>query len=84
MIRVQIVPQEIVSVHVSGTTIVSSPEYVGPYDIIPMFSEQILQTEKRVMTKNVTIEKIPQYEVSNDYGGVTLIMGEEYFNHGRY
>ena len=66
MIRVQIVPQDIVSVHVSGTTIVSSPEYVGPYDITPMFSEQVLQTEKRVMTKNVTIEKIPQYEVSND------------------
>lgn len=82
MIRVQIILQSAVKVCISGITVISSPEYVGPYDIVPLFSEQVLQTEKRLMTKNVTIEKIPQYEVSNDYGGVTLIMGEEYFNHG--
>lgn len=30
------------------------------------------------MQKDVTIRKIPQYEVSNDYG-TTLILGDEYY-----
>lgn len=32
------------------------------------------------MQKDVTIRKIPQYEVSNDSSGYTLIIGDEYYN----
>lgn len=32
------------------------------------------------MQQDVTIRKIPQYEVSNDSSGYTLIIGDEYYN----
>lgn len=88
MIRVRVGPQSIVSVRVvsgepvrvntTGTAVVGAAEYSGPYDVIPRFSEQILLTAQRLMQKNVTIKRIPQYEVSNDYG-TTLILGDEYY-----
>ena len=37
-------------------------------------------TKDKLMPDDVTVRKIPRYEVSNDCGGVTLIMGDEYFN----
>ena len=52
----------------------------GPYDITPLFTAQVLPTAKKLMQKDVTIRKIPQYEVSNDSSGYTLIIGEEYYN----
>lgn len=67
-----------VRVDVAGTAVVSAPEYAGPYDITPLFSAQTLPTAKRLMQQDVIIEKIPQYEVSNDYG-TTLILGDEYY-----
>ena len=67
-----------VRVDVTGTTVVGAPEYAGPYDITPLFSTQILPTAKRLMQQDVTIKKIPQYEVSNDYG-TTLFLGDEYY-----
>lgn len=88
MIRVRVGPQSIVSVRVvsgapvrvniTGTAVVGAAEYSGPYDVIPRFSEQILLTAQRLMQKDVTIKRIPQYEVSNDYG-TTLILGDEYY-----
>lgn len=32
------------------------------------------------MQQDLTIKKIPQYEVANDSSGYTLIIGEEYYN----
>ena len=43
------------------------------------YDEQTLQTVNKKMLKNVTIKKIPQFEVSNEYG-YTLIIGEESLN----
>lgn len=68
------------SVAVTGPVVVGAPEYSGPYDITPLFSVQTLPTAKRLMQQDVTIRKIPQYEVSNDSGGYTLIIGDEYYN----
>ena len=59
---------------------ISAPEYSGPYDITPLFTAQVLPTAKKLMQKDVTIRKIPQYEVANDSSGYTLIIGEEYYN----
>ena len=78
MIQVRVAQQSTVSVRITGTAVVAAPEYSGPYDITPLFSTQILPTAKRLMQQDVTIKKIPQYEVSNDYG-TTLILGDEYY-----
>ena len=90
MIQVRVAQQSAVSVRiagaapvrvdVTGTAVVSAPEYSGPYDITPLFTAQVLPTAKKLMQKDVTIRKIPQYEVSNDSNGYTLIIGEEYYN----
>lgn len=78
MIQVRVTQQHAVSVRITGTAVVSAPEYAGPYDITPLLSAQTLPTAKRLMQQDVIIEKIPQYEVSNDYG-TTLILGDEYY-----
>lgn len=75
MIQVRVAQQSAVSVRIAG-----APEYSGPYDITPLFTAQVLPTAKKLMQKDVTIRKIPQYEVSNDSNGYTLIIGEEYYN----
>lgn len=90
MIQVRVAQQSAVSVRiaraapvrvdVTGTTVVGAPEYSGPYDITPLFSVQVLPTAKRLMQQDLTIKKIPQYEVANDSSGYTLIIGEEYYN----
>lgn len=78
MIQVRVAQQSAVSVRITGTAVVSAPEYAGPYGITPLFSAQTLPTAKRLLQQDVIIEKIPQYEVSNDYG-TTLILGDEYY-----
>lgn len=80
MIQVRVAQQSAVRVDVTGTTVVGAPEYSGPYDITPLFTAQVLPTAKKLMQKDVTIRKIPQYEVSNDSNGYTLIIGDEYYN----
>lgn len=80
MIQVRVAQQSAVSVRIAGTAVVSAPEYSGPYDITPLFTAQVLPTAKKLMQKDVTIRKIPQYEVSNDSSGYTLIIGDEYYN----
>lgn len=80
MIQVRVAQQSAVSVRITGTSVVSAPEYAGPYDITPLFSAQTLPTAKRLLQQNITIKKIPQYEVTNDSNGYTLIIGEEYYN----
>lgn len=39
----------------------------------------VLETKGRSMLDDVTVQKIPQFEVSNDAGGKTLILGDEYY-----
>ena len=78
MIQVRVAQQSAVSVRITGTAVVDAPEYAGPYDITPLLSAQTLPTAKRLLQQDVIIEKIPQYEVSNDYG-TTLILGDEYY-----
>lgn len=54
--------------------------YDGEYDITPKVSAPVvLQTEGKTMKKDVTVLKIPQFEVSNPEGGKTLIIGDEYY-----
>lgn len=53
--------------------------YEGDYEVTPkIYDPVVLPTRDRYLSRDVTVAKIPQYEVSNAAGGVTLIMGDEY------
>lgn len=59
---------------------VEGKKYEGEYNITPStYNDQVLATRNLVMTKDVTVRKIPQFEVSNTSDGKTLIIGEEYY-----
>ena len=63
-----------------ATTAQDIPTYTGEYSATPKVEEEtVLQTKGRKMIKDVTVRKIPQYEVSNQAGGETLIIGDEYY-----
>ena len=62
-------------------TIVSIPLYEGEYSITPkVASDVVLPTNGKKMQQDVIVLKIPQFEVSNESSGKTLIIGEEYYN----
>lgn len=53
-------------------------DYTGPYEVTPQLCKNILLPTKGTMPKeDITVFKIPQYEVSNEAGGTTLILGGE-------
>ena len=61
-------------------TSVEGKQYEGEYDITPStYNDKVLATQNLVMTKDVTVRKIPQFEVSNTSNGKTIIIGEEYY-----
>ena len=51
------------------------PYYEGSYIVTPAVTGQILTTEQRIMRKDLVIEKIPFYKVSNNKGGDTVTIG---------
>lgn len=54
--------------------------YSGAYEITPKVDQSVvLNTKNKVLAKDVTVKKIPQFEVSNEANGKTLIIGEEYY-----
>lgn len=53
----------------------SSEDYVGDYTIIPDFTQQVMPTNDKHMTDDVTIESIPYSEVANQSGGLTINIG---------
>ncbi len=68
----------------NATTVIHDTEdgqaYEGSYEVTPKVTrEQTLETKRKVMKDNVTVHKMPQFEVSNEAGGYTLILGDEYY-----
>ena len=54
--------------------------YTGSYEVTPKVEQStVLETSNKVLSKNVTVLKIPQFEVSNEANGKTFIIGEEYY-----
>lgn len=51
------------------------PTYEGDYIVTPMVTEQILETQDKVMRSDLTVKEIPTYAVSNESGGNTFIIG---------
>lgn len=56
----------------------TAPPYRGEYEVVPkVYTEQTLPTSGKLLDRDVLVHKIPQFEVSNNSGGKTLIIGEE-------
>ena len=56
----------------------TAPPYLGEYEVVPkVYAEQTLPTSGKLLGRDVFVHKIPQFEVSNNSGGKTLIIGEE-------
>ena len=51
------------------------PFYEGEYKVTPRFTEQALATAQRILKNDMIIDKIPYYEVTNNSGGVTAVIG---------
>lgn len=46
-----------------------APLYEGEYDVVPLAaSEVVLPTKNKLCTDDITVNKIPRHETSNDYG----------------
>ena len=55
----------------------SGEEYKGPYNVKPQLENAVvIQTKNKLMSDDVTVSKIPTYEVSNTAGGTPFILGE--------
>ena len=59
------------------TGITEVETYDGNYDVIPKTEGQTLETNQKYMKSDVTIQKIPFYNVSNESGGSTVYIGSE-------
>lgn len=52
------------------------PKYEGEYEVTPSMNEDItLETAKKLMTDDVTVHKVPRYDVTNEAGGTTIYIG---------
>lgn len=55
----------------------SYDKYKGNYVVVPSTNVQELPTMNKLMDRNVTVKEIPYYEISNSYGGDTIVIGSE-------
>jgi hypothetical protein len=62
---------------ISTSTDGATEQYTGDYEVTPRTIKQTLPTKKKVMIEDLTVKKIPFFDVSNDAGGVTVYIGEE-------
>ena len=54
------------------------PQYDGEYQLTPSAkSEQTLETAQKFLTKDVTVIRIPYYDVGNAAGGRTVYIANE-------
>ena len=51
--------------------------YGGPYEVTPRLYAQVLATNGKLMTDDVTVFKIPYYETSNVFDGLTVFIAED-------
>lgn len=52
--------------------------YTGAYEVTPKaWEEQILQTDGKLMTDDVTVFRVPYYETVNLFDGKTAYIAEE-------
>ena len=62
---------------IAGLPVYVNELYQGPYEVTPKADEvQVLQTINKTLQNNVTVFKVPYYEVSN-LSGKTVYIAEE-------
>ena len=54
-------------------------QYKGLYKIKPLADyDVVLNTKNKILDKNITVLKIPYYETSNTFDGLTVVIGGDY------
>lgn len=51
--------------------------YDGEYEITPKVDEQLIPTAQKFLTKDMTVKKIPYFDVGNTAGGSTVYIANE-------
>ena len=51
------------------------PPYTGEYVVIPRLTEQVLETDRKRMTDDVTVKEIPVTYTLNPQNGRTVVIG---------
>lgn len=65
---------------IAGLPVYANELYHGPYEVTPKaYEAQVLQTINKTLINNVTVFKVPYYEVSN-LSGKTVYIAEEVNN----
>lgn len=73
-----VIPQVVITDEVIGQVSNSNFErYNGEYEVAPKFEEQFLETKDKIMSENVTVHKIPRYDITNTAGGTTVYIATE-------
>lgn len=61
--------------------LIGGDPYSGSYSVVPkVYSSVTLDTKYKALSDDIKVLQIPQFEVSNESGGKTLILGEEYYD----
>lgn len=47
----------------------------GEYNVTPTIDAQVIPTREKVMSDDITVHSIPFFEVANNKGGNTVIIG---------
>ena len=56
----------------------SGEPYDGDYEVTPKIDEAtVLPTAQKLLARDVTVKKIPYYEVSNNSGGLTIYIASD-------
>lgn len=59
------------------TEYIGGEEYKGEYIAVPTTEEQVFNTKGKVLLDNMTVRKIPYFNVSNSSGGNTVYIASE-------
>ena len=76
-VRIQDSPH--INVNVSAITKVlpGGDVFSGPYSVVPKVNAQMLNTADKYMAKDVSVDAVPFYSVSNQSGGNTVYIAKE-------
>lgn len=56
--------------------------YIGEYTITPDITPVVLPTRDKLMADDITVHKIPLWEIGNPQGGKTILIGGEKYYYG--
>lgn len=66
-----------INVNIGGTRGGNADIYTGEYTVTPKAGEAtVLRTKNKLLAENITVSRVPFYEVGNQSGGKTFIIGE--------